>query len=60
VDIYRDGQVRRVGTFFTLKDAQEAYDQALRRENPDLHTAPEKVERSSNLVSTQQTGSNAD
>src|SRR5215467_14069297 len=60
VNIYRDGQVWRVGTFFTLKDAQEAYDQALRRENPDLHTAPAKVGRSSNLVSTQQTCSNAD
>ena len=60
VDIYRDGQVWRVGTFFTLKDAQEAYDRALRRENPDLHTAPARVERPSNLTSIQQTGSNAD
>src|SRR5262245_6618718 len=60
VDIYRDGQVWRVGTFFTLKDAAEAYDRALRRENPDLHTAPDRVERSRNLASTQQTGSNAD
>ena len=54
VDIYRDGQVRRVGTFFTLKDAQEAYDQALKRENPDLHTAPDRVERQPDPVSVQQ------
>ena len=54
VDIYRDGQVWRVGTFFTLKDAQEAYDRALRRENPDLHTAPDRVERQPDPVSVQQ------
>jgi hypothetical protein len=46
VDLYRDGQARRVGTFLTLKDAQDAYEEALRRENPELHAAPERVERS--------------
>src|SRR5262249_26872311 len=60
VDIYRDGKAWPEGTFFTLKDAQEAYDQALKRENADLHTAPAKVERPSSLTSTLQTSSNAD
>src|SRR5262249_20745590 len=45
VDVYRNGRARRVGTFLTLGEAQDAYQEALRRENPDLHTAPEVVER---------------
>jgi hypothetical protein len=45
VDIYRDGQAKRVGTFFTRKEALEAHERALRLENPDLHTAPEVVNR---------------
>jgi hypothetical protein len=49
VDIYRDGRAQRVGTFLTLQDAKEAQQTALRRENPDLHTAPERVERPSGL-----------
>jgi hypothetical protein len=46
VDLYRDGQAKRVGTFWTLKEAKEAHQEALRRENPGLHAAPERVERS--------------
>jgi hypothetical protein len=53
VDIYRDGQAQRVGTFLTLQDAKEAHQGALRRENPDLHAAPERVERPSNPVPVQ-------
>jgi hypothetical protein len=49
VDIYRDGRAKRVGTFLTLQDAKEAHQSALRRENPDLHTAPARVERPSGL-----------
>src|SRR5262249_55618305 len=45
VDIYRHGRARRVGTVLTLKDARDAYQAELRSENPDLHTAPEVVER---------------
>jgi hypothetical protein len=45
VDIYRNGQAWRVGTFLTLKEAQDAHQEALRRENPDLHRAPDRVER---------------
>jgi hypothetical protein len=46
VDVYRDGRAKRVGTFFLLQDAQEAYEGTLRLENPDLHAAPAVVERS--------------
>jgi hypothetical protein len=47
VDVYRDGQVKRVGTFWTLQDAREGYQRALRLDNADLHApAPERVERS--------------
>jgi hypothetical protein len=46
VDLYRDGQAKRVGTFLTLEEAKDAHEQALRRENPGLHAAPERVERS--------------
>jgi hypothetical protein len=48
VDIYRDGQAKRVGTFLTMEEAKDAHEQALRRENPGLHAAPERVERASN------------
>jgi hypothetical protein len=45
VDLYGDGRAKRVGTFLTLQDAQDAHREALRQENPDLHTAPERVKR---------------
>jgi hypothetical protein len=45
VDVYRDGQVKRVSTFLTLKEAQDAYQRALQLDNPDLHAAPARVER---------------
>lgn len=48
VDIYRNGQAKRVGTFLTLKEAKEAQQKALQNENPDLHTAPARVVRPSN------------
>jgi hypothetical protein len=50
VDLYRDGEAKRVGTFLTLKEAQDAHQKALRLENPDLHTAPERVERAAGSV----------
>jgi hypothetical protein len=53
VDVYRNGQAKRVGTFLTLKEAQDAHQEALLRENPDLHTAPERVERASNVATVQ-------
>ena len=44
--IYRDGRCCSIGTYNSQKKAEAAYQEALRRENPDLHTAPEKVDRS--------------
>jgi hypothetical protein len=46
VDLYRDGRQQRVGTFWTQREAIAAYEKALARENPDLHAAPERVDRS--------------
>jgi hypothetical protein len=43
--IYRNGHCYHVGTFYSKEAAQAAYEQELRRENPDLHTAPKPVER---------------
>jgi hypothetical protein len=45
VDIYRNGQAKRVGTFFTFQDANEAHQRALMLDNPDLHSAPARVDR---------------
>jgi hypothetical protein len=59
VDIYRNGQAWRVGTFLTLNEAQDAHQEALRRENPDLHAAPERVERPSNQEPTQRSDPHA-
>jgi hypothetical protein len=45
VDIYRDGQAKRVGTFDRLQDAKAALQERLLLENPDLFSAPARVER---------------
>jgi hypothetical protein len=45
VNVYRNGHAKRVGTFWTKQDALDAYHQVLRRENPELHSAPEVIER---------------
>lgn len=45
VDVYRNGTVKRVGTFFTRQEALDAYNHVLQRENPDLHTAPALIDR---------------
>jgi hypothetical protein len=45
VDIYRNGQAKRVGTFWTRKEAMLAHERVLELENADLHTAPDVVER---------------
>jgi hypothetical protein len=42
---YRHGHCYHVGTYFTQEQAQAAYERDLRRENPDLHTAPDRVDR---------------
>jgi hypothetical protein len=45
VDIYRDGYAKRVGTFDGLQDAKVALQERLMLENPDLFSAPARVER---------------
>jgi len=55
--VYRDGHCYRVGTFPSQEAAVTAYEQELRRENPDLPTAPSRVERPNILVPVQNTTS---
>jgi hypothetical protein len=43
--ICRNGTYHNIGTFYRQVDAQAAYEEALRRENPDLHSAPPVVDR---------------
>ena len=45
VDVQREGQAMRVGTFDRLQDAKDALKERLLLEDPDLHSAPERVER---------------
>jgi hypothetical protein len=42
---YRHGHCYHVGTFYSPEQAQAAYEADLRKENPDLHSAPARVER---------------
>ena len=50
---YRHGHCYTVGTYYSKEAAEAAYEQELRRENPDLHTAPKTVARPSSLVPAQ-------
>jgi hypothetical protein len=43
--LYRGGNAFHLGTFGRREQAEAAYQAELRRENPELHTAPERVER---------------
>jgi hypothetical protein len=45
--VYRSGHAFDVGTFGRREQAEAAYHAELRRENPEVHTAPERVERTS-------------
>jgi len=42
--MYRNGQLITIGTYLEKQYAIEAYEEALRRETPDLPTAPARVE----------------
>jgi HNH endonuclease len=53
--IDRHGHCYTVGTFHSEAAAAGAYESALINENPDLHTAPERVERPSGLGRTPRT-----
>jgi hypothetical protein len=43
--VYRFGHCYNVGTYNTQNEAIRAYEAELRRENPELHAAPDRVER---------------
>ena len=58
--VYRHGHCYHVGTYFTKEHAVAAYEAELKKEIPNLHTAPAELERSSNLASMQRSGPNAD
>jgi hypothetical protein len=45
--IYRNGHDYHIGTFYREKDAVAAREEALRSENPELHSAPPRIERPS-------------
>jgi hypothetical protein len=45
--VYRGGHAFPLGTFYHREQAEAAYQAELRRENPELHTAPQRVERPS-------------
>jgi hypothetical protein len=51
--VYRQGHCYHVGTFYSQEQAVEAYEQELRRENPDLHRAPDVVQRQVSPVPVQ-------
>jgi hypothetical protein len=51
--VYRNGLCQHVGTFYSQEQAVQAYEQAVKSENPDLHKAPEKVERTGDAGSDQ-------
>jgi hypothetical protein len=52
--LYRGGLAFHVGTFHRREQAELAYQEALRRENPELHTAPKTVERQRDPAPVQQ------
>ena len=43
--VYRGGRCQHVGTYYSQEQAVVAYEAELRKENPDLHVAPRRVER---------------
>jgi hypothetical protein len=45
---YRHNHCYHVGTYGTKEAAKAAYEAELKKENPDLHKAPQKVERANN------------
>jgi hypothetical protein len=46
--VYRDGRCYHLGTFYSEGEAVRAYTEAMLDENPDLYSAPERVERPGN------------
>jgi hypothetical protein len=55
---YRAGQCHHLGTFASKEQAQYAYEAQMRKENPDLHDAPPRVEHTG--IGQPDRGSNPD
>jgi hypothetical protein len=53
--VYRHGHCYHVGTFRSQYQAESAYQAELKKENPDLHAAPARVERPTKPVPVQRT-----
>jgi hypothetical protein len=53
--VYRHGHCYHVGTYYSKEAAISAYERELKKENPDLHTAPKTIEQPSNSEPVQQT-----
>jgi len=51
--VYRYGHCHHIGRYQSKEAAVAAYEAELRKENPDLHAAPKKVERPKNPVPVQ-------
>jgi hypothetical protein len=49
----------KIGTYNSQEAASAAYEAELRKESPDLHTAPKRVERPSNPAPTQRSNPDA-
>jgi hypothetical protein len=58
--IYRNGRDYPIGTFYREEDAVAAREEALRRENPELHSAPARIERLSLPEPAPRDGADAD
>jgi hypothetical protein len=43
--VYRGDHCYHIGTHYSQEQAVLAYEQAMRKENPELNTAPARVER---------------
>ena len=48
--VYRRGRYYLVGAYYSQEQAVQAYERELKNENPDLHAAPQKVERPADPV----------
>lgn len=53
---YRNDRAYHIGTYYTQEQATTAYEAAMRKENPELSTAPERIERPSAAECVQQAG----
>jgi hypothetical protein len=57
--VYRGGNAYHVGTYYSQEQAVAAYEDELKKENPDLHRAPARVDRQRTAESAQACGPGA-